>query len=149
MLIVTSESHLDHNLTTAQLAWVLKECVNEEGFFIKTFTLPASLGTVECGLYGPIMGDAPVAEEDVHYTVRGNRHPIQSRMVKLGARKVSALTVIGGPNHGCFTCGMGDCILYTTYGGPVAPREPGDAGLKTDAERAEAAAFWAVHALAG
>jgi hypothetical protein len=50
------------------------------------------------------------------------------------------LTVIAGPN------GDLPCMLYTAFGGPLAPREPADPTLP-ESERAASEAFWAVHAL--
>lgn len=38
--------------------------------------------------------------------------------------------------------------IFTAYGGPCAPREPGDATLSSDEEKKESADFWAQHALA-
>jgi len=38
-------------------------------------------------------------------------------------------------------------VLYTAYGGPVAPREPFDRSLDEEA-KAESEKFWAEHALA-
>jgi hypothetical protein len=39
-------------------------------------------------------------------------------------------------------------ILYTAFGGPAAPREPGDPSLDgNEAGLAESKAFWAEHAL--
>ena len=50
------------------------------------------------------------------------------------------MTVVAGPD------GEIPCRLYTCYGGPCAPREPGDTSL-SDEERAESLAFWLQHAL--
>jgi hypothetical protein len=38
------------------------------------------------------------------------------------------------------------CMLYTAFGGPLAPKEPGDPTLK-DSEREESEKFWSQHAL--
>lgn len=48
----------------------------------------------------------------------------------------------------CPACGGtgSTTILYTAFGGPLAPREPGDPDLPAE-ERAESEAFWAEHAL--
>jgi hypothetical protein len=40
------------------------------------------------------------------------------------------------------------CVLYTAYGGPQAPREPGDPAIKDFAEQAASEIFWSEHALA-
>ena len=59
----------------------------------------------------------------------------------------------GDPNeqHKCEKCTDGKvkhpCILYTVFGGPIAPKEPDDPTL-TDEQRPESIAFWAEHALA-
>lgn len=55
-------------------------------------------------------------------------------------RQVRTVTVIAGPHDGQ------PCVLFTAFGGPLAPQEPGDPGCKDpDASRA----FWAEHALSG
>jgi hypothetical protein len=38
------------------------------------------------------------------------------------------------------------CILYTAFGGPLTPKEPGDATLSGE-ERQESFKFWSQHAL--
>jgi hypothetical protein len=141
MLVVTHESHLDHALSTKQIAWVLARFKENTGFSIQTVDLPPEIGTVPCGLYGPAMGDAPVPDAEVRMAPRGDR-TVLSRLCKRPGRQTSKITVIMGPDD------FGhDCVLYTSYGGPVAPREPGDPGLRTDEDRAEAAQFWSKHAL--
>ncbi len=174
------ESHLDHGLNARQLAHILLKFDARKSFFIETVTLPDDLGTVACGLYGPIMGDRPITDEDTYRERRGDRK-YESRMLRSGRlhwdsvrqtkRYVNTVSVIAGPHeeecesshvpeHGhklrtdgcdgtgkidcagmhagaawreetCHKCnGTGrlkyDCILYTTFGGPVSPREPGD-----------------------
>jgi hypothetical protein len=111
------------------------------------------------------MGDPPVTEDEVVYTERGTRH-WPSRLVERPARPTRLITVIAGPHEeSCPTCrgnssGPGStcpgdhcaggrrrhaCVLYTAFGGPPAPQEPGDPGCK---DPAESAAFWHDHALA-
>lgn len=141
------------------------------------------LGTVPCGLWGPIMGDPPIDEAEVQHAPRGNR-AWTSRLVDRPARQTRAVTVIAGPHeekcprcggsgecisldiqspqptkspygsnpmtYACSDCaGTGTkrhaCILYTAFGGPAAPQEPGDPGCK---DPAASAAFWQEHALA-
>jgi hypothetical protein len=140
-LQITSESHLDHNLSPAHVAWLLARFADRDAFFIETLTLPDDLGEVECGIYGPSVGDEPVPEAEVSYAIRGARR-CASRMVKRPVRMTRTLTVIAGPNDGL------TCVLYTSYGGPAAPREPGDTGIPTWEEVQAARAFWAEHALA-
>lgn len=153
-------SHLDHHLTAAQIDFVLARYADRTAFFIDTVTLPRELGTIPCGLYGPLMGDPPIAESEVTYAVRGTR-AWSSRLIDLPARPQHELTVIAGPHEEkcdpahhwpkqCVLCeGEGvikhACILYTAFGGPLAPQEPDDPGCKdwTASRR-----FWSEHALA-
>lgn len=130
---------MDHGLTDAQLEHLLERFADRAGFLIETVELPAELGLTRCALYGPAMGDAPVAEADVLYARRAGRAG-DSRMVRRHQRPTALVTVVAGPHDGQ------PCVLYTAYPGPAAPREPWDPGLD-DAGRAEAEAFWAQHAL--
>lgn len=141
MLTITAESHLDHNLTPAHVAWLLERYKKYDAFFIATVTLPDDLEPIPCALYGPSTNDPPVLEADVIYAVRGNRK-CASRMVRFPTRLTWVLTVIAGPS------GDQPCVLYTSYGGPLAPREPGDPGIASWADLEAARAFWAEHALA-
>lgn len=136
-----ADSHLDHNLTPEHVTWLLARFADREAFFIETVTLPDTLGEVECGLYGPLCGDEPVAEDQVTYTIRGARK-CASRVVEKPARKTRVLTVIAGSHDGKA------CVLFTAYGGPSAPREPGDPGLASWEQIQEARSFWQEHALA-
>jgi len=131
-------SHLDHGLTEAQIRYIFDQCADRKAFFIATIELPEDLGTVPCGLYGPLMGDPPIVEEEVSYEKRGTR-AWTSRLVEKPLRPTREVTVIGGPHDGH------ECILYTCYGGPLALQEPGDPGCK---DPAASATFWREHALA-
>jgi hypothetical protein len=171
-MIKHRDSHVDHGLTEAQLDYLLDRFADRDGFFIETITLPRALGTVPCGLYGPKMGDPPIGEHEVRHAARGDR-AWPSRLVDLPPRDQRELTVIAGPHEetcttckaelihlgvdvadggvvGCDHCNSTGklqyvCILYTAFGGPVTPQEPGDPGCKdVDA----ATKFWADHALA-
>ena len=173
-MIKHRDSHVDHGLTENQLRHLLDHFADRSAFFIETIELPEDLGTVPCGLYGPIMGDAPVKEADVGHEHRGNR-AWKSRLVDLPTRPTRKVTVIAGPHeekcprcggsgecvsldipygahpmtYACSVCkGAGtqkhDCILFTAFGGPSAPQEPGDPGCK---DPAASAAFWRDHAL--
>lgn len=135
---ITKDSHLDHNLTAAHVALIKERFGDREAFFIETVELPQELDPLPCQLHGPAVGEAPVPETEVFYEVRGNR-PGPSRMVKREPVLVRTMTVIGGPHEG-------QCILFTAYGGPCAPREPWDESLDDDGRR-EATSFWAEHAL--
>lgn len=172
-MIKHTESHLDHNLTEAQIAHVMERFADRDAFFIETIELPEDLGTVPCGLFGPLVGDEPIVETgDVLRVKRGTR-PWFSRCIARFPRPVRTVTVIAGPHEGH------GCIVYTMFGGPLAPREPGDIrkemaaleeqrrplmcsddeGAKAEREaihakivalrekRAESDAFWAQHAL--
>ena len=132
------DSHDDHGLTEAQLRYILDRFADRSAFFIETIELPADLGTVPCGLHGPIMGDAPIAEAEISYAARGDR-TWPSRLVDRAARQTRQVTVIAGPHE------EHACTLYTAFGGPLAPQEPGDPGCK---DPTASAAFWREHALA-
>lgn len=139
-LEIHAESHLDHALTPAHVSWLLKEFEGKQGFFIASLEIPADLGPLPCGLYGPLVGDPPVPEAEVTYAARGTR-TWPSRLSRFAIRESRMVTVIAGPHDGRA------CVLFTAYGGPLAPREPGDPSLKGD-ELEEAQAFWKNHALA-
>lgn len=164
-MIKHRDSHFDHALTEAQVDHVMKRFADRDGFFIETFTLPPELSTAPCGLYGPVMGDPPIGEDEVSYGRRGERS-WDSRLVELPPRQQHAVTVIAGPHEDkCTRCeGTGHigswkaaipcscdhgtikhaCVLYTAFGGPIAPQEPDDPGCK---DPAASTAFWREHAL--
>ena len=133
------DSHVDHGLSQAQLSYVMERFGDHQKFFISTVELPPELGTVPCALMGPIVGDEPVPESEVTYEVRGDR-AWKSRMIEVAYPRTSRkVTVIAGPHDG------EPCVLFTVYGGPLAPQEPDDPGCKDVAASRE---FWAKHALA-
>ena len=162
------DSHVDHSLTAAQLHYLLEHFAGRATFFLETITLPEDLGTVPCGLYGPCMGDPPIVEADVSYARRGDRAWL-SRLVDRPSRQTRRVTVIAGPHEEtCPRCHAGDlvagvdleerrpcdtcdggkikhaCVLYTAFGGPAAPQEPGDPRCT---DLAASTAFWHTHAL--
>ncbi len=137
-MIRHQDSHVDHGLTEDQLRYLLDRFADRDGFFVETITLPRELGTVPCGLYGPTMGDPVIGEDEVSYARRGSR-TWDSRLVDLPPRQQHEVTVIAGPHEDHA------CVLYTAFGGPVAPQEPGDPGCK---DPAASTAFWREHALA-
>ena len=137
-MIKHKDSHVDHGLSEPQLRYLLDRFADRAAFFLETIELPEDLGTAPCGLYGPAMGDPPVAEHDVVHEVRGTR-AWTSRLVERPARPTRKVTVIAGPHDGHA------CVLYTAFGGPATPQEPGDPGCK---DPAASAAFWRDHALA-
>lgn len=139
------DSHLDHSLTAAQVAYLFEFFADRTAFFIETIELPEYLGTVPCGLYGPIMGDAPIEERWVDYhrrppreytsrVLRKHEYPGGFPGPQAPYRKVQQVTVIAGPH------GDEPCVLYTAFGGPLAPKEPNDPTLADD-RRAESVAF--------
>lgn len=134
---IHDDSHLDHHLTTAQLAFALTRFSDRSAFFIETFELPEGLGTVPCGLHGPIVGDSPVPDAECALAPRGER-AWASRLCDRAPRATRTLTVIAGPHE------ERPCIVYTIFGGPLAPQEPGDPGCK---DVPASAAFWRDHAL--
>jgi hypothetical protein len=132
-----SESHVDHGLSEPQLGWLLHRFADRDGFFIESVELPTDLGMVPCGLHGPIMGDEPISDADVRFEHRGDRE-WTSRLCDRPVRQVRIVSVIAGPH------GDDACVLYTAFGGPVAPQEQGDPACK-DVPASEQ--FWATHAL--
>lgn len=135
---IHKDSHVDHGLTQAQLSYLLQRFGDHDKFFLVTIDLPEDLGTVPCGLYGPLMGDAPVTDDEVTYSNRmGRQWP--TRFIEAASRQTRQVTLIAGPHDG------EPCVLYTVYGGPSAPQEPGDPACR---DKAASEAFWATHALA-
>jgi hypothetical protein len=155
-MIKHPNSHLDHGITEAQIHHIFERFAARDSFFIETITLPHELGTVPCGLYGPIMGDAPIGEAEVSYGRRGDR-AWDSRLIQLPARQRREVTVIAGPHEEkcdpahhwpkqCILCeGTGAikhaCILFTAFGGPLAPQEPGDVRAQLEALESERCAL--------
>ena len=139
MLKITADSHVDHSLTPSQIEHLLSLFKDTNGFQIATVTLPVGLGTVPCGLYGPTMGDTAIPDMDTRMEARGER-AYTSRVIVAPMRPVRFVTVIMGPHE------SEPCILYTAFGGPLAPKEPNDPTL-TDDKRDESIAFWSEHAL--
>lgn len=139
--IVQGVSHLDHGLTKAHVSWIKHTFREQTEFFLTTLELPEHLPDLKCGLRGPIVGDDPIPEEEVTYKKRGER-AWASRMVKREALSTRKITIIAGPHeteNDSFAC-----VLYTAFGGPASPQEPGDPGCK-DVEASKK--FWAKHAL--
>lgn len=136
-MIQHPDSHLDHGLSEAQIRYLLDRFADREAFFLETLELPSELGTLSCALWGPAMGDPAIPEHAVVYATRGTRG-WTSRLVRQPERPTRLVTVIAGP-HGGHTC-----VLYTAFGGPPAPQEPGDPGCK---DLVTSTAFWQEHAL--
>jgi len=91
-------SHFDHGLSEAQVEYVMNRFADRDAFFIETIELVETLGTVPCGLHGPIVGDAPVSEADVTYEKRGTR-AWKSRLVDRPTKSARTVTVIAGPHE--------------------------------------------------
>ena len=143
-MIIHQLSHVDH-VPQEVLDWVAEHYADRDvPFFIETITLPDHLPTLENGLYGPLCGDEPVSESDVFYETRANRSG-PSRMIDRPKRQTRTVTVIGGKTH---EVPSGECVLFTVYGGPCAPREPYDASITSEEERQRSRDFWRDHALA-
>lgn len=139
---ITADSHVDH-VSAAILAHVTERFAGRDAFFIESFDLPEGVGTLECGLYGPVMGDVPVTEAEATYTLRPGRKCATRGLKGAMMRPTRTITVIAGPDN------QGNpCVLYTVYGGPVAPREPGDPTIPNWEGIEESRKFWAEHALA-
>jgi hypothetical protein len=140
-----NHSHLPAEL----LAYVLERVEAERaadlghGLVIHTVCLPEHLPRVPCSIVGPMIGHAPVPESEVYYEARAPRE-YASRMVRRLGPMTRQVTVIVGPE------GDDDTVLYTAFGGPLAPREPGcpDLAKLSGYEQELAARFWSIHALA-
>lgn len=134
-LEIVPESHLDHGLSEQQIEHIKEQFSDCEQFVLKTIEIP---GSVPCGLYGPEMGDAPITDDEAYYEVRGDRE-WESRLIDKPMRSSNKVTVIAGPH------GDKPCVLYTAYGGPAAPQEPGDPNAR---DKGASESFWSAHALA-
>ena len=131
--------HADHGITPEQMEYIqssIATSVEGDGFFIAEDKIPAELGTVPCGLYGPAMGDQPVGDDAVVREKRGDR-PYADRMTDLPFRDVDYVQSIGIREGDKFT-------LFTVYGGPLAPQHPED---PSNREVEASKTFWAQHAL--
>lgn len=137
------ESHfMDHGLTLAHVEW-LRTAIGDcsfDGIRTLEVTLDDSLPPVPCDLHGPVMGDAPIDGVECTFEHRGDR-AWPTRVCNRPSRETRQITVVIGPHDGH------PAVLYTAYGGPKAPREPGDPSIKTEADSAESRGFWARHAL--
>ncbi len=138
-MIRHAESHLDH-VPAVILEHVLSKFADRKGFFVETFRLADDLPELQCGLYGPVMGDQSVLECDVAYGKRTGRS-YTSRLTNKPMRAVRECTVIAGPYKEF------SCVLYTVFGGPLAPKELDDPTNNAESGRAESSAFWQLHAL--
>lgn len=132
--------HQDHGINPDQMDNTQETLRLSElpvGFFIRTVRIPLALGPVPCGIHGPVMGDAPISDDEIVYRTRGDR-PYTDRCIDRPLRQVSYVQAIGTMRED------GSCLLYTVYGGPLAPMNPEDPGCP---DREAARAFWSKHAL--
>jgi hypothetical protein len=121
MLKVTGVSHLDHGLSSDHMAW-LTAALNERiaagevgrGVSTVTLSIPRSL----LGLHTALVQTT----EGVRLERRGSRE-WPSRVVDRPMRWTRQCTAVVGPHEG------EEHVLYTAYGGPSAPREPGDPSI--------------------
>lgn len=135
--------HGDHGLQTEHLELIDTLLAGWDGTFrILCVELPEGVADLQCGLYGPAVGDNPITDDEVVYEKRGSR-PGPSRLIDAPHRPARRMVVIAGP-------GSDEAIVYTAYGtnaASPAPREWWDSSMKP-AEAVEAATFWRDHALA-
>ena len=137
-------AHADHGLTEAHHAVIDGFLIDWDGQFRMGVTdLPEGCPDLQCGMYGPSVGDPKITEDEVTYEKRGNR-PGPSRLIDRPHRPARKMVVVAGPGQD------GQGIVYTAYGTNAdkpAPREWWDSSMKPR-EAMMAAAFWADHALA-
>lgn len=132
--------HADHGMTD-ELVRELVSRVSPAEFFAKTLELPEGVPDAMSAIHGPIAGDPPVPDAEVVMKQRSSDRPM-SRMVARAPRPTRKVTIIGSFEPD------GSVTVYTCFGGPLAPREPGDESMAGDeAAIAESKAFWAQHAL--
>ena len=135
--------HADHGLKDEHFALIDTLLEGWEGNFqILCVEMPEGVSDLQCGLYGPAVGDDAIGEDAVTYEKRGNR-PGPSRLIDRPHRPCRRMVVIAGP-------GRDESIVYTAYGTNAlapSPREWWDSSMKP-AEAIEAATFWRDHALA-
>lgn len=144
---IISQSHLDHGLSPAHIDFMMKHWALVRNTFVgQAITpimveLPTELESLFCGLVGPSTGYPTVSDENdsVTYLVREGRK-WASRMISQCPHKSRTLTYVVGQYNG-------EEVLFTAYGGPLAPREPGDTSLNTMEEITHSRKFWAEHAL--
>ena len=156
---IHQDSHTDHGITEPLRNYVLDQFHGRDSFFVETVTYrenyerhvgpyliergahesetyTVDLPAVSCALH------LNVPEAETHYAKRGDR-AWESRMCKRQPRMVREVTVVAGPHPDDPAAGM---VLFTMYGGPEAPREPGDPSLEGVALEVSTA-FWTHAAL--
>lgn len=141
MYTITKCFHADHGVTPDTMKWALEQIEPEQGFFLKTITLPDFHPGLTNNLYGPSCGDLPVKGEVL---VRDEKDEWRGAtpFVNLPPRSTRLLTVIGMVDE------AKDVALFTCYGGPAAERVPSDPSIAHDPAAIEKAKkFWSEHAL--
>lgn len=126
-IVIDKESHMDHGLGVDHVEWMKRRFAEKTAFFVETVELPVELSSLKSGIYGPLAGDPPSAG---FYAIRMGR-PWPSRLIDKPVRPTRLLTVVAGPGED----ESQPCVLYTAYGGPAAPKEPGDFSLGLYCER--------------
>jgi hypothetical protein len=139
--------HKDHGITDAQWKHILYVLGNSGlvGFFILQVDIPKELGTVPCSIYGPVMGDVPVPDSEVQMMKRTEDRP-PDRMTNKPQRQVGYVQVIGTYESDPVAMDA-ETVIYTCYGGPLAPRNPLEPGL-SEKDKLDSEKFWSQHALA-
>jgi len=135
--------HTDHGISDDQWGFIrgYLEEMDPDALFVQQVTIPPNLGTVECGLHGPAMGDVAVSRDEITMLKRGDaddqfRWP--DPIVERPTRSVDYVQIIG-------IRAEEDLILvFTVYGGPLAPQNPLDPN-NPDVPGSEK--FWGEHAL--
>jgi deoxycytidine triphosphate deaminase len=118
---IHADSHLDHNLTPAHVAFLRSHFAGKTGFFIETVILPHELSDLTCGLYGPTMGQ-PIDPRDPPPTAtvplgQHGRWLIQPGTVYLGVTKEYTETEKLVPMlHGRSSIGRYGLFIHVTAG---------------------------------
>ena len=123
MHVIHPESHVDHVPACVIQAVILAfaDLANpDKRIIIETFELPEEAGAVACALYGPVMGDPPVSEDEVEYRVRPGR-TWPSRTIACPVRPTRTLIVVAGPHD---SHDSGAVHLLWRPGGPSGSQRP-------------------------
>ena len=136
--------HTDHGITADQMEFIQSQIPITPAYTLAngalnwSIVIPEVFGPVLCGLHGPRMGDEPVSEGEVERLARGDRN-WTDRLVDRPYREVNFVQAIG-----IYDEDENVYVLFTVYGGPLAPQNPDDPSNK---EKEKAVAFWNEHAL--
>ncbi len=151
MLNIHPDSHTDHiaHLTDAERDQLLAWLNARIDAFMRNPTEVCTITFDDCpfelvgSLRGPLAGDPPIRlDHQVAYRVRPGRCHASRMLKNAEPRTTRIITVVFGPHAGQ------DQVLFTVYGGPCAPREPGDESIDTWVEIQASRKFWGEHALA-